>query len=541
MTQPPPGQPGPPPGYGSPQSGYGQPQAGYGQQPPPQPGYGQPQSGYGHPQAPGGYAQAGGSYPQQSPVQQPQRSRRGLKIAAAGAAGVIGLGAVAGGGAFAWSMLSGGGPQPEEALPGDTVAFAKVDLDPSADQKVDALRFFSKFPDADVDADGDPKKEIFEALQEDGGLQGVDYAQDVEPWLGDRIGMGVLPSTDGGEPEVVLALAVTDTGAAEDSVDALTAGGQSACGVDEDFMICGEEQSVVDRVTGASDSLAESDTFSDDMDALGEDGVATAWMDQGKVSELAQQSSSTSSVPPVEATGRTAMALRFDGPTVELFAKVTGTEGAQLGDQSPSVGQLPEDTLGALGASGMGDALTERWSDIESTLKPTVGDQAWQDGLSDLQAETGLSVPDDISAALGNDTVLAVGGKNANGEPNVAVRTDGERSALDKLVGASARSATPLVIASGADSRHAVGIDQKYADTVANGDGLGDTERYQDAVPDADDAQIIGYLDIEQLVATYGDEMTEEDRRAAEALSSAGMTVSSTDDGAEIRMRLTTR
>ena len=53
-----------------------------------------------------------------------------------------------------------------------------------------------------MDEDGDLRKEIFEELQEDGEFEGVDYAQDVEPWLGQRVGVALLPGTDGGEPEV---------------------------------------------------------------------------------------------------------------------------------------------------------------------------------------------------------------------------------------------------------------------------------------------------------------------------------------------------
>ena len=56
-------------------------------------------------------------------------------------AGVAAAGAVVG------TALSGGGDQPEQHLPGSAVLFAKVDLDPAASQKIDALRFLRTLPD----------------------------------------------------------------------------------------------------------------------------------------------------------------------------------------------------------------------------------------------------------------------------------------------------------------------------------------------------------------------------------------------------------
>ncbi len=52
-----------------------------------------------------------------------------------------------GAGAFAFVQLSGGGPQPHDVLPDTAVAYARIDLDPSAGQKVAALRLIRKFPD----------------------------------------------------------------------------------------------------------------------------------------------------------------------------------------------------------------------------------------------------------------------------------------------------------------------------------------------------------------------------------------------------------
>ncbi len=162
-------------GSGAPQGGYrapspGAPQGGY-RAPSP----GAPQGGYGAPSpgAPqGGYAApstetlSSGSF---DILGEPPRRRRGLRLAAAGTAAVLVLGTA---GAVAWaaSRLSGGGTQPEDVVPATALAYADVDFDPSAGQKVAILRFLRHFPEADVDGgdDADLRKELVELLVKEG-------------------------------------------------------------------------------------------------------------------------------------------------------------------------------------------------------------------------------------------------------------------------------------------------------------------------------------------------------------------------------------
>src|SRR5699024_9074649 len=56
---------------------------------------------------------------------------------------IIGLAAVfvivLAGAGLAWKILGGGGPQPQDVMPASVTAFARVDADPSASQKIDLL------------------------------------------------------------------------------------------------------------------------------------------------------------------------------------------------------------------------------------------------------------------------------------------------------------------------------------------------------------------------------------------------------------------
>src|SRR4051794_27668385 len=72
-------------------------------------------------------------------------SRRGNRLVAAiGAAIAVTL--IGGTASAVGLLLSGGGPQPEDVFPGNAFAFAKIDLDPAAGQKIALARLLHKFP-----------------------------------------------------------------------------------------------------------------------------------------------------------------------------------------------------------------------------------------------------------------------------------------------------------------------------------------------------------------------------------------------------------
>lgn len=524
------GQPPPPPGAGRP---------GPGGQPPPPPGYGQ--QAQGQPAWQSGQQQWG-----QAQGQPPKKSRTKLWVAL-GVAGVLVLGVCGGGGLFAFSKLSGGGPQPESALPDTAIGFAKIDLDPAAGQKVDGIQFLRQFPSIredmeGVDEDDDLRKSIVEGLQEDGELEGVDYEKDIEPWLGQRFGVAVLPADDGGDPDVVVALASTDKDAAEDGLAKMTEGGEGYCTVQEDFAICGEEQSVVDKAVDDAEQgvLADDEQFSQDMDDLGEDGIVTGWFDAGAAKELDPALAST------DTEGRVAMAVRFDGSdTLELAGRVNGLpEDSVPSGDGTSVSDLPSDTLGAVAIAGLDEAITKAWPELEKNLSSTFGD-GWTQQLDQFESESGLSIPDDVAKALGSDTVIAVGPDAET--PKVALRTNGDRGTIDDMVSliegeASAMGGGPQVsVKDGDEDRVVVASDDGYADDVASGSGLGDSDAFKNAVPDADGASMVAYVDLAKFVELFGEDMSDEERANAEVLSSAGFTASGEGDHMEFSFRLTTK
>lgn len=226
----------------------------------------------------------------------PGRAAR-VGVAAAGVVGVVALGG--------WAALSlmSGGPQPDEAVPATALAYASIDLDPSAGQKLEAVRILEKFPALDeklgLDASDDLRRWVFE----ESGLAecpGVDYEEDVEPWIGERAAVAVLPGAEAKDrPSPVLALQVTDGAAAADALGELLAceaahgehGGDDGGGpedhekqggfaVGDGYVLLAESTAVAQAAVDAASAapLAEDDAFARWTEAAGEPGIMTFYV-----------------------------------------------------------------------------------------------------------------------------------------------------------------------------------------------------------------------------------------------------------------------
>ncbi|WP_164477862.1 DUF3352 domain-containing protein [Nocardioides pantholopis] len=228
----------------------------------------------------------GGPLPPQPPRTRSGGGRRKLWWIGGGvaAAALLGAGAVG-----AW-WYSATGPQPAEALPASTLGYASLDLDPSGGQKLDALRTLKKFPaiadefglDGDV-GDIDVAQKVVELIESESGCEGLDYADDVEPWLGDRLAMGLVDAGED-EPVSVFVVQVTDGDAAEEGVETLDecAGGTSEPTgrvVVGDWMLVAQNQEIAEKVAEATEegSLADDETFQRWIDEAGGAGIASVY------------------------------------------------------------------------------------------------------------------------------------------------------------------------------------------------------------------------------------------------------------------------
>ena len=92
-------------------------------------------------------------------------------VVAATLTGVLVLG---GAGFAAAAYLSGGGPQPQDVLPVDTIGFVSARPGPAAGQKIALMSLLEKFPALDMEGDGDFRGQLLEPLLDEArpGLRG---------------------------------------------------------------------------------------------------------------------------------------------------------------------------------------------------------------------------------------------------------------------------------------------------------------------------------------------------------------------------------
>ncbi|MEV7006031.1 DUF3352 domain-containing protein [Streptosporangium sp. NPDC051022] len=555
-------------GYGQQQQSYGQQQA-YGQPPNPQQAYGQQQnygqqaghqSGYPQPghQQQGYQQQAYGQQPgytqpswQQGPdflgsgqpPAPPAKKGKGWLIAVI-AALVVAL--VGGGGAFAVSLLSGGGAQPHDVLPGDAFGYVRLDLDPAANQKIALFTIARKFTVTKSSFTGDdPRKSLFDLIKQDSGnLDKVNYAADVEPWLGDRIGLAALPpAKSGGDPGIVVAVQVTDETKAKAGIAKLMDGQKHGIAFREGYALLTATQAEADRAAAAA-PLSQNTDFSDDLSALGETGVLSFWMNAGKVAALAPQLATQNPEALAQIKNlRVAAALRFDGDYVELAGVSRGAQNLDLGQPEVSkIGVLPVSTAAAVSISGLGDVIGKQWSQLLKSAEVS-GAGSFQQFADQLQQKYGLALPADLTTLLGKNLTLALDARGLDGgEPKFGARITTDPAKAQDVVGkiekflADSGTTVPQLAKVPGDGTFVLASSQDYAAELAKDGTLGDDEGFKLAVPDADKATFAAYVDLDKLEHFYLQNLQGDEKANAQVLRAVG--ISGTQSGSDATFSL---
>jgi len=474
------------------------------------------------------------------------RRGRGLLVAGAAASGV----ALVAAGAWVAQGLLGGGSRADEHLPGTAAVAVLVDLDPSAGQKLGAVQFAHRFAATDrLDwgATGhDPRQWLYEHLT-DRATDAPAWSE-IDAWLGKRAGLAELPpSGSDTQPVTVVALQVTDVDRATTS---LTRGGRAFVAVDGDWVLVSDTQAHADAAlrTTTSAPLSASPDFRADLLAIGEPGVADLWVDGPRVSRLAATvpgglAGGLSGVLPAATAGagtvagHGAVALRFDGATLELAGSFRGL-GPDARPSTPHAAVLaPADAAVAVSIAGLGEQVDRSW--------PTALERLGSRGSSvvtQLQTQTGLQLPGDLVTLLGSQFTLTL--SPADGRPNLAIRvvTPADPSGpLDRLTAALA-AVVPTVQSHRTSDGYVLALTEQASAALADSGGLSTTPAFVAAVPHAGQADAVAYVDIPLLVQGYGKGMSEADKAAIAPLGSLGMS-SSRDDGggSTFTVRLTTR
>lgn len=485
-----------------------------------------------------GHAPAGPAWAPVEPPAPARRSRRGTVVAAT-VAGVLVLG---GAGAAVAAYLSGGGTQPEDVLPVDTLGFVAIDLDPAAGQKMALMSLLAKFPGLDTEGDGDIRGQLMEPLLDLSDAD-LDYATDVEPWLGDRMAVAVVPSEGTGEPVPVVALAVADEERMAETLTRVQEGTGLGFAVRDDYVLITDSQERADDIAAAERTLVDDPDFAGDREALDGDHIALAWADLSALESIVAAQGGGEQLPAgvfggSSLSGRMILGLHAEDDALELVGLDFSVSDLGVPSSAPTrlAQGLPADTAAALSVSGVGDRAVEAW------------DAAQESGaVAELEqplAELGLELPEDLRTIFGTDLVVAAFGDLQAPAFGARVTTQQPQEAARLLDGVLSSPDIGLApVFDEAAGGYVVATDRPTLGLLASDGALGDTDAFQAAVADPDTASAIGFVDlaavVDRLVAEGGDSGAE--AATYSAVEALGFSATSTDEGGRFVVRITTR
>lgn len=519
------------------------------------------------------------------------------KVVVAGGA-VVGIGAVTAA-VFGAMWYFGTGPQPAEALPDSTIAYVSVDIDPSGKQLLEARETLERFPlwnDQDISSRKDLREAVFDEVLAGAPCE-LDYADDVEPWIGDRAAAAAV-DLGGEQPETVFVVQVKDPDQAETAFEKFAGCEPTGDGLTAGWAITGEwavlaetEEIATQVADDAQDTpLSDDDDFEKWTGEAGDHGVLTAYaapeaaewlLENGggflvgagtdyscldETGEVSCEEPTPQAVPEqvssmLEDFSGAALTVRFDDGALEIEAATSvedfGLENLTASDNAgETIETLPEDTAAAI-AYGFEEGWFEDLLDYAESVSGSAFDV---DGLiAGAEDELGLDLPEDAEKLAGESAVIALGadfdpetffglgtditelpiGLKIKGDP------DDIQEVLDKLLDSEAASGqdAELFVSDGDGDFVAMGPSEEYREKILEDGDLGGSDAYEDVVPESGDAASILYVNfdagggwLEQLF-----EGDEELQGNIEPLEAAGFSAWADDAVGHAVVRVTTQ
>ena len=287
--------------------------------------------------------------------------------------------------------------------------------------------------------------------------------------------------------------------------------------------------------------LSKDPVFSADMEDLGEDGIAAAWVN---IAALGQQAGTAAApLQGVNLNGHGAVALRFSGKDLEMAGAFRGLD-VPAPPTGTGVETLPSTALVAVGAAGAGDALKARWDSTMDALRSNGPGAQIDQSLAGLQQLYGLQLPDDLYALLGERITLMLAGPGADGEPEVGVRAVSDAPRLTQVLTVLSAvlrdQGLPATVQRSGDG-WVLGTSRPLAEELTRQGDLGGTPGFRAAVPDAAKASFVAYADCAGLAKAYGDRMSPDAAAVLKALDVVGVSSGYGNGEARITLRVASR
>jgi hypothetical protein len=453
--------------------------------------------------------------------------RRRAVVAGAGVAALLAVGA----GAYGVVQFLGGGSSPATAVPGSAIGYVSVDLDPSASQKIEAIKILRKFPSLrkqlKIGSRDDVRRRLFDEISQDGACSKLDYDRDVKPWIGNRVAVAAVPAA-GDKVVPLVALQVSDQDKARTGLRKLaTCDSQDspmASAFVGDYALVSEKQSVVDRLAKDAEAspLADDADFKTWMGRTGDPGIVTMYAARDAV-DVATRAAHASvgagggSDPGTAYEKQLRKAFKdFDGAAgvvrfkdgaveAEFQAKGLGRIAGTGSTGGPDVRTLPATTAAVLSLS-----LPHGWLDSSvSQLKAQAGAGELDRLMAEGERRTGLKLPEDVGTLLGDglsvsaDSSADLDALRHDADPSklpVGLRLQGDPDKITAVVNKLKTLAGPqgdLVKTDSSGDLVAVGTDPSYLSRLVKEGTLGSQHSFERVVPHADKASAVLFVNFD--------------------------------------------
>jgi hypothetical protein len=328
----------------------------------------------------------------------------------------------------------GGDPDadPAAVVPARAPVYVEAVINPEGDT-ADNVRALSE----KLAGTGDPGGEIIKLLERQARLSGdaVDYSKDIDPWLGNRLGLFLTSiNAQGREADAAVVAPVEDTEKAEQFLEKelktkgkddeqtpkladrkhrdvtyrLDTANAEAYVVLDEYAVFGTEAGVKGAIDAQEgEPLADADAFKKARDQVAEDNVGFGYLKLSTLfSSLGPQGAAARQV--LGGLGETvAFALDADADAIRLETASLGVEEGGASGPGSVVEQLPGDAWLAVGTADLGGRLERSLRQIGQL--GAFGGFDLEEVLGQVRSETGIDVRKDLIAWLG-DAGLFVGG-----------------------------------------------------------------------------------------------------------------------------------
>jgi Protein of unknown function (DUF3352) len=326
------------------------------------------------------------------------------------------------------SSGGGGDDDPAAIVPATAPLYAEATVRPEGKLRDDAEAALSKILKTD-----DPGAKITSALQDASKQQGdLSFKDDIEPWLGDRIGVAVTALHGNNDADYALVIASTDDGKADDALSKHKgAVKRSYKGVDYRFdpkdktaaavvdhrVVIGTENGLKATIDASKgDSLAEGNSLRGVRAKVAQDRIGLFYLDfQGLFRTISQ---SAGSDPQVGALLQAAA-----GAAPKTIGAALQAQADQLRIDAVSIGTPKSATTGGSGADALAGLPASAWlglgvANLGQTLDRVVEaiagaggltGVAVNSGLRQFQQQTGLDLRKDVLSWMSDAGVFVEG------------------------------------------------------------------------------------------------------------------------------------